>query len=188
MRTAEEETVRMNYSIFRRQDKALRKMDKENPVKGGLSGHIRIALDRYLELTPEDREREIPKQFQNMITLLEYMKMKIPKGKEMSEWDISKGEMMTLGFGRYWHEFSSVVEMLVHTLGMKKMDVLHEDIVVGIESSQERVRKERLGFKIVFVVPVNKRRLCTIRNAIEDDLKHYGRVRPLLNGDTIGGD
>lgn len=186
MRTADEETTRVNYSIYRRQDKALRKMDSENPVKGGLSGHIRIAIDRYLDLTPEEREREIPKQFQNMITLLEYMKVKIPKGKTMSEWDISKGEMMTLGFGKYWYEFSSVIEITVHTLGMKKIDVLHEDVVVNVDGSQDRVRKERLGFKIVFVVPVTKERLCAIRNAIEDDLKHFGRVKPLLNGDTIG--
>lgn len=187
-RTADEETTRVNYSIFRRQDKALRELDKISPVKGGLSGLVRIALDRYLDLSPEDREREIPKQFQNVITLLEYMKMKISKGKKMSEWELSKGEMMTLGFGKYWYEFSAIIEMMVHTLGMKKIDVLHEDVVVGVEGSQDRVRKERLGFKIVFVSPLTRDRLCQIRNAIEDDLKHYGRIRPLMNGETIEGD
>lgn len=184
-RQADEETTRVNYSIYRRQDKALRKLDKDSPVKGGLSGLVRIALDRYLELLPEEREREISKQFQNVITLLEYMKMKISKGKKMSEWEISKGEMMTLGFGKYWYEFSAIIEMMVHTLGMKKIDVLHEDVVVGVEGSQDRVRKERLGFKIVFVSPLTRERLCEIRNAIESDLKHFGRVKPLMDGDSI---
>jgi len=186
MRTADEETTRVNYSIFRRQDKALRDLDKKTPVKGGISGHVRIAIDNYLDMSPEEREREVPKHFQHIITLLEYMKMKIAKGKKMSEWNISKGEMMTLGFGKYWYEFSAVVEMMVHSLGMKKIDVLHESVVAELEGSQDRVRKERLGFKIVFMVPVTRNRMCQIRNAIEDDLKHFGRVKPLVNGEKLG--
>jgi hypothetical protein len=184
-RTADEEVSRVNFSIYRRQEKALQKLDNEQPVKGGMSGHVRIALDRYLDLSPEDREKEIPKQFEQIITLLEYMKMKIPSGKSIGEFNVSKGDLMALGFGKYWYQFSSIVELTVYTLGMKKIDVIHEEVIVEMSGMNEKVKKDRIGYKVVFVIPLTRDKMSKIIEIIGDDLRHFGRIKPLTNGDKI---
>lgn len=186
MRTADEEVSRENFTIYRRQKKALKKLDKKSPIKGGMSGHIRIALDRYLELSPDERCKEIPKQFENVIILLEYIKMKIPKNKTASEFELSKGDMMALGFGSYWYQFSPVIELMVHSVGMKKVDVLHEEVFIEKPGSRESVKHERIGYKIVFMVPLTRRKVEIIRDSIESDLKHFGKIRQLPNGDVLG--
>ena len=184
-RTADEEVCRNNFSIYKRQNDALKKIDREHPVKGGISGHVRIAIDRYLDLSPDERDKEIPKQFEQIITLLEYMRMKIPNVKKVTEFQLSKGDLMALGFGKYWYQFSTVVELTVYTLGMKKIDVIHEEISVEVPGSGEKPKKEKFGFKIVFMVPLTRVKMTKIIEVIGDDLKHYGRIKPLTNGDRI---
>jgi len=183
-RTTDEEVCRVNFSIYRRQYLTLKKLDIEQPLRGGQSGHVRMALDRYLDLKPEDRDKEVPKQFEQIITLLEYMKMKIAPKKPTLEFNISKGDLMALGFGKYWHQFASIVELTVYTLGMKKIDVVHEEVIVRSERKDE-VKKERIGYKIVFMAPMTRDKMGKVIDVIGDDLRHYGRIKPLTNGDKI---
>lgn len=183
-RTTDEEVTRTNFCIYRRQAEALKKLDREQPVKGGQSGHVRMALDRYLDLAPEDRDKEVPKQFEQIITLMEYMKMKMAPKKPTLEFNISKGDLMALGFGKYWYQFSSVIELTVHTLGMKKIDVVHEEVIVRSERKDE-AKKEKIGYKIVFMTPMTRDKMGKIIEVIGDDLRHYGRIKPLTNGDKI---
>lgn len=171
------EPMRVNYVIEREQDKALRKLDKEQPVKGGLSGHVRRALDLYLNLEPEEREHFIPRDFMNVIALVEYLKTRTPKSGQKKEFELPKGELMLM-FGRELYKMKGVVDMTMTAFNMKGIDALHE--VVEIEVGR---KKEKHGWRVVFPAGITRKKLCAFKTRILSDLKGYGRIMPITEGE-----
>ena len=170
----QEETVRVNYMVFRTQDDELRKLDREQPIKGGLSGHIRRALDRYLDLDPEEREHYIPSDIQNILNLIDFMRLKTPKIKSITEYELQKGDLMLM-FGKEWYKMKSVVDMTISAFKMKKIDVMEEVMTVDVG------RKEKYGFRIIFPAGMTREKLQTLKEVFIEDVKGYGRIKP-VNG------
>lgn len=171
------DAIRVNYMITKDQDTALRKIDKEQPVKGGLSGHVRRALDLYLNLDPEEREHFIPRDSMNVIALVEYIEMRAPMTGRQKEFELPKGELMLM-FGRELYKMKGVVDMTMSAFNMKNIDVLYEITEVEIGN-----RKEKHGWRVVFPAGITRKRLYAFKTRILSDLKGFGRIMPLTDGE-----
>lgn len=172
----QEETTRQNYMIFKSQDKALRKLTAKEPVDGGMSGHVRLALDMYLKLDKKDRVHYIPKDIQNIIILIDYMIIKTPKIKGATEYELAKGDLMLM-FGKEWYKMKGVVDMTISAFRMKKVDVLDEVMTIELERS-----KEKYGFRLCFPTKMTRDSLNNFKKRIIEDVTGYGRIRP-VDGD-----
>jgi len=174
----------VNYVIEREQDKAIRKLSKE--TNRNMSEIIRQAIDGFLGTEAPTLDKKVKGELAEVIALIEFMAMK--SANKRNEWELKKADL-SLMFGSQWWKIKSVVEMTVHALCSKGLDIMHEEIVLTQEvPGTTRTKREKYGFKIVTAVPVNRKDLNKLRDEIELDAKAYGRIIPKLVSNGNGGD